>query len=181
MIPPLRASLPPSVFGVTSPLQGCLRMKGDHCEVPGTQLDTQQVCGCGSSYWSKGPWPHPGPVRGGEGSKGSKVSERSWLAQRQEGCAGHTCLVFGPCQVPQGCVKESSFGQARGVEMRVKVSSEMYPQGFRGALMRGHLKQDPGSEGPEHLQVSSGIRLRRVGAVPRGCGPGLWRSCGPGC
>ena len=27
--------------------------------------------------------------------------------------------------------------------MRVKVSSEM-PQGFRGALMRGHLKQDPG-------------------------------------
>ena len=62
----------------------------------------------------------------------SLVSERSWLAQRQEGCAGHTCLVFGPHQVPQGCVKESSFGQARGVEMRVKVSSEM-PPGLQGS------------------------------------------------
>ena len=57
-------------------------------------------------------------------------------AQRQEGCASHTCLVFGPCQVPQGCVKESSFGQARGVEMRVKVSSEM-PPGLQGSPSEG--------------------------------------------
>lgn len=38
-----------------------------------------------------------------------------------------------------------------------------------------------GSEGLKHLQVSSGIRLRRVGVVPRGCGPGPWHSCGLGC
>lgn len=101
-------------------------MKDEHCEECPAELDTQQVCGRGSSYWSEGAM---AMSRASEGWLRTQGQQELWsqnvhgAAQRQEGCAGHT----GRCPVPaksHKVVSESSFGQAR-VEMRVKVNSEI--------------------------------------------------------